>query len=152
MLAWLSIILVNSKIFKLSFNLSLTHLRALIVCYELKGDLSHLMLKIFHETFENFETTNHASKTGWQTLFFSYKCFKLWQPLQLLLLRCMAENSPNFNMLFQLVLTKFFKVNCFLVYRKLIMWSSHAKSLLTFRQLFLVEVIYFKWLSLADTV
>ena len=140
MLAWLSIILVNSKIFKLSFNLSLTHLRALIVCYELKGDLSHLMLKIFHETFENFETTNHASETGWQTLFFSYKCSNFgshcncyfWD-VWLKILRL-----SNFNMLFQLVLTKFFKVNCFLVYWKLIMWSSHAKSLLTFKQLFLV--------------
>ena len=93
MLAWLSIILVNSKTFKLSFNLSLTHLRALIVCYELKGDLSHLMLKIFHETFENFEITNHASETGWQALFFSYKCFNFRQPLQLLLLRCKVKNS-----------------------------------------------------------
>ena len=59
------------------------HLRALIACYELKGDLSCLMLKkIFNETFENFEITricmeNHASVTGWQTLFSSYKCFKL---------------------------------------------------------------------------
>ena len=84
MLAWFSIqILVNSNIFKLSFNLSLMHLRALIACYELKGDLSRLMLKkIFNETFENFEITrmcmeNHASVTGWQKLFFSYKCFKL---------------------------------------------------------------------------
>ena len=84
MLAWFSIqIIVNSKIFKLSFNLSLMHLRALIACYELKGDLSCLMLKkIFNETFEDFEITricmeNHASVTGWQTLFFSYKCFKL---------------------------------------------------------------------------
>ena len=84
MLAWFSIqILVNSIIFKLSFNLFLTHLRALIAHYELKGDLSCLMLKkIFHETFENFKITricmeNHASVTGWQTLFFSYKCFKL---------------------------------------------------------------------------
>ena len=37
---------------------------------------------------------------------------------------------PNFNMLFQLVLQNFSKVNCFRVYRKLITWSSHAKSLL----------------------
>ena len=33
---------------------------------------------------------------------------------------------PNFDMLFQLVLTK---LNCFRVYRKLITWSSHVKSL-----------------------
>ena len=83
-LAWFSIqILVNSKIFKLSFTLSLAHLRAQIVCYELKGDLSPVMLKeIFHDSFENFEITricmeNHASVTGWQKLFSSYKCFQL---------------------------------------------------------------------------
>ena len=55
-LAWISIqILVNSKIFKLSLNLSLTGLRAQIACYELKGDLSpEVMLKeIFHDSFEN---------------------------------------------------------------------------------------------------
>ena len=34
------------------------HFRAQIVCYKLKGDLSHVMLKeIFHESFENFEIT-----------------------------------------------------------------------------------------------
>ena len=84
-LAWFSIeILVNSNIFKLSLNLSLTHLRAQIACYKLKGDLSPVMLKkIFHESFENFEITtricmeNHASMTGWQKLFLSYKCFQL---------------------------------------------------------------------------
>ena len=84
-LAWFSIhILVNSKIFKLPLNLSITHLRAQIVCYELNGDLSPVMFKeIFHESFENFEITtricieNHASVTGWQKLFFSYKCFQL---------------------------------------------------------------------------
>ena len=70
-LAWFSIqILVNSKIFKLSLNLSFTHLRAQIACYELKGDLSPVMLKeIFQDSFENFEITricveNHASVTG----------------------------------------------------------------------------------------
>ena len=34
------------------------HLRAQITCYELKGDLSPVMLKeIFDESFENFEIT-----------------------------------------------------------------------------------------------
>jgi len=76
-------ILVNSKIFKLLLNLSLTHLRAQIAFYELKGNLSPVMLKkIFHEGFENFEITricmeNHASVTGLQKLLFSYKCFQL---------------------------------------------------------------------------
>ena len=50
--------------------LSLMHLRAQITCYELKGDLSPVMLKeIFQDSFENFEITricveNHASMTG----------------------------------------------------------------------------------------
>ena len=85
MLAWFSIqILVNSKILKLMLlYLSPMHLRAQITCYELKGDLSPVMLKeIFHDSFENFEITricmeNHASVTGWQKLFFSNKCFQL---------------------------------------------------------------------------
>ena len=57
MLAWFSIqILANSKIFKLPLNLSLTHLRAQIAWYEVKGDFSPVMLKkIFHESFENFK-------------------------------------------------------------------------------------------------
>ena len=44
---------------------------------------NNVMLKeIFHDSFENFEITricmeNHASVTGWQKLFFSYKCFQL---------------------------------------------------------------------------
>ena len=60
------------------------HLRAQIVCYELKVYLSPLMLKeIFHNSFENFEITticmeNHTIVTGWQKFFFSYKCFQLW--------------------------------------------------------------------------
>ena len=37
---------------------------------------------------------------------------------------------PNFNMLFQLMLTKFFKSELFRVYRKLITWSTNAKGLL----------------------
>ena len=58
-LAWFSIqILLHSKIFKLSLNLSFTHLRAQIACYELKGDLGSVMLKeMFHESFENLEIT-----------------------------------------------------------------------------------------------
>ena len=44
--------------FKLSCNLFFRHLRAQIVCYELKGDLSPVILKeIFHDSFENFEIT-----------------------------------------------------------------------------------------------
>ena len=48
-------ILVNPKICKQSLNLFLTHLTAQISCYELKGDLSPVMLKeIFHDSFEHF--------------------------------------------------------------------------------------------------
>ena len=72
---------VKSNIFKLPLNLSLTHLRAQIACYGLKGDLGFKESKeLLHESFENFEISricmeNHASVTGWQKLFFSYKCF-----------------------------------------------------------------------------
>ena len=41
-----------------------------------------LIKKIFHDNFENVEIAticmeNHASVTGWQKLFFPYKCFQL---------------------------------------------------------------------------
>ena len=41
-----------------------------------------LIKKIFNDNFENFEIAticmeNHASVTGWQNLFISYKCFQL---------------------------------------------------------------------------
>ena len=41
-----------------------------------------MLKEIFHDSFENFEITricmeNHTSVTGWQKLFFSYKCFQL---------------------------------------------------------------------------
>ena len=75
-----------------------------------------LIKKIFNDNFENFEIAticmeNHASVTGWQNLFFPYKCFQVsaafWD-IRLKILRL-----PNFNMLFQLVLTKFFKSELF---------------------------------------
>ena len=80
-LAWFSIqILLNSKIFKLSLNISFTHLRAQIA---FKGDLSSIMLKErFNNILKILEFTwicmeNHTSVTGWQKLFLSYKCFQL---------------------------------------------------------------------------
>ena len=76
---------------------------------------------------------NHASVTGWQKLFFliqmlltfggRYNCY-FWDT-QLKILKLL-----NFNMLFQLVLTKFFNSELFTCLPKLITWSSHAKSLL----------------------
>ena len=56
------------------------HIRAQIDCYELKGDLSPVMLKeiIISQQFENFEIYKdlyYSSVTGWEKLFFSYKSF-----------------------------------------------------------------------------
>ena len=75
---WCSIqILVISQIFKLSLNLSLTHLRVKLP--ELKGDLSPVMLKeIFRDSFEKFEIYKNLygkpCKHDWVAkLFFSYK-------------------------------------------------------------------------------
>ena len=49
-------ILVNSKTFNFSLDLPLTHLKAQIACYELKGDLISVMLKkILHDSFENYK-------------------------------------------------------------------------------------------------
>ena len=54
-LEWFSIqVLVNSEIFKLSLNLSFTHLRAQTACYELKGDLSPVI---------NSKNKNNETKT-----------------------------------------------------------------------------------------
>ena len=67
---------VNSEIFKLSLNLSLTHLRAQSTCYELKGDLSPVILKeIFHDSLKTSKFTrncmeNHSGVTGWLKLLF----------------------------------------------------------------------------------
>ena len=79
--------------------------------YELKGDLSPVMLKeIFHDSFKNFKITticveNHASVTGWQKLLyliqmlptFGSHCNRYFLDLRLKILRL-----PYFNMLFQL--------------------------------------------------
>ena len=56
------------------------HIRAQIDCYELKGDLSPVMLKeiIISQQFENFEIYKdlyYSSVTEWEKLFFSYKSF-----------------------------------------------------------------------------
>ena len=58
---------------------------------------------------------NHASVTGWQKLFlslmlptFGVRCHRYFWDIRLKILML-----PNFNMLFQLVLTKFFKIEPF---------------------------------------
>ena len=66
---------------------------------------------------------NHASVIGWQKLFFSYKCFQLLAAVTIATFEILG--LPIFNMLFQLVLTKFFKSELFLFFMR----SSHTKSL-----------------------
>ena len=94
------------------------HLRAQIDCYELKGGLSPVILKeIFHESFENFriykDLYGKPLKRDWvakvvfliqMLLTFGgrYNCYFCDTRLKILRLF-------NFNMLFQLVLTIFFK-------------------------------------------
>ena len=73
-----------------------------------------MLKEIFHDSFENFEiricVENHASVTRWRKLFFSYKCFQLSAAVAIATfeIRQKILRLPNFNMLFQLVLTKFF--------------------------------------------
>ena len=119
-LVWFSIqILVNSKIFKLSLNLSLTHLRTQIASYKLKGNLSPVMLKeIFHDSFENFEITricmeNHASVTGWQKLFSSYKCFQLLAAVAIATFEIYGSKFSCYIILICSLLTNFFKSELF---------------------------------------
>ena len=57
-----------------------------------------MLKEIFHESFENFETTricveHHVSVTGWQKLFSHSNASNFQRPLQLLLLRYTAENA-----------------------------------------------------------
>ena len=115
---------VYSKLFKLSLSLSFTHLIGSNCLYYLKGDLSPVMLKeIFHSSFESSEITrifieNHASVNGWmdgKSCFlmqtpptFGGRCNHYFWGIRRRILRL-----PNFNMLFQLVLTKFFRSELF---------------------------------------
>ena len=72
-LEWFSIVQlrVNSEIFKLSFNLSRSLVRAQTAFYELKGGLSLVMLKeLFHDSLKICKFTrcveNHSSVIEWQ--------------------------------------------------------------------------------------
>ena len=80
-LEWFSTqILANSEISKLSCNLSLTHLRAEIECYELKGDLSPGMFKeIFHNSLKIRNLQGFIWKTI-QVWLGSKKCFSHTNP------------------------------------------------------------------------
>ena len=64
-LDWFSIqLLVNSETYELSLNLSLTHLMAQIACYELKRDLSPVMLKeIFLDSLKILKFTTICMET-----------------------------------------------------------------------------------------
>ena len=123
MLEWFSVqLLVNSEFLKLLLNLSLTHLRAQSACYELKGNLSPVMLnEKFNNSLKISKFTricmvNNSSMTRGQKLFSHTNPSNFWRLLQSLLLRYTTENLKvvlNFNMLFQLILTKFFKSQLF---------------------------------------
>ena len=119
--------------FILSLNLSLTHLRAQIACYELKGDLNPVMLKeIFHNSFKisGFVwKTIHAWLCGKSCFLiqipqiFSSHCnhyfWDIWLKIcRLPKLYALSARANNF----------FSKANCFCVYRNLIIWSINAKA------------------------
>ena len=81
---------VNKKTVKLNVNPSLTHVRTESAFYELKGDLSPLMLnEIFHDSLKISKFTRicmeiHSSVNEWQKLFFSYNS-NFRRPMQSLL-------------------------------------------------------------------
>ena len=60
---------------------------------------------------------NHESVTGWQKLFFLYKCFQLSAAVAIATFEKNGWKSSgylsNFDMVFTLVLTKFFKSELF---------------------------------------
>ena len=58
-------------------------------------------------------------------LIFGCRCNRFFRDIRLKIYRL-----PNFNMLFQCLITKFPKANCFRVYRKLITWLTIAKGVL----------------------
>ena len=60
---------------------------------------------------------NHASVTGWQKLFLSYKCFQLSAAIAIATFEIYDWKFSDYwylILLFQLVLTKFFKSELFL--------------------------------------
>ena len=92
--------------------------------------------EILHESFENFKLQEFVWKP----------CRRNWMAKAVFLIQRLPTfggrfnphfwdiwlkmfRLPNFNMLFQLVLTIFFKSELFRVYGELITWSSHEKSL-----------------------
>ena len=106
----------------MSLNLFLTHSSAQIACYESKGYLSPRKLRNYKDLYVKPCKCDWMAKVVFliQMLptFGSHcnHCFFWGIGLKILRL-------PNLNMLFQPLL-------CFHDYRKLITWSSHAKSLL----------------------
>ena len=85
----------------LSFNLFRTHLRAQIACYELKGNLSSVMLRKYFTTVWNFRNLQGF----------------VWETIQ----EWLGGKSCFSN---------FSKANGHRVYQKLILWSTNAKGLL----------------------
>ena len=132
--------------------------------YELKGDLSPVMLKeIFHESVELY---GKSCKRDWMAKVvyliqmlptFGGRCNRYFWDIRLKILRL-----PNFNMLFQLVLTKFFKSELFSCLAKVghVIKSYKAPIIAKFAYILLPQMKYvyfdisksFLWLwSLLET-
>ena len=109
-------LLVNSETFKLSLNLSPTHLKAQSACYELKGNLSPLILnEIFHHSLKISKFTRICEENHSKVVFliqilliFDDRCNRCFWDTRLKMYRL-----PNFNLLLQLMVTKFFKSELF---------------------------------------
>ena len=117
-------LLVNSEVFKLSLNLSLAHLRAQRACYELKGDLNPVILnEIFLDSLKiskiykdlcgkpfkrDWVTKVGFSHTNSSNFRFGGRCNRYFWDTRLKMYRL-----PNFNLLFQFMLTKFLKSELF---------------------------------------
>ena len=74
---------------------------------------------------------NHESVTGWEKLFFLYKCLQLSAAVAIATFENPQVTSEILICSLRLCLQNFSKANCFRVYRKLITWSSREKSLYT---------------------
>ena len=77
-----------------------------------------MLKEIFHDSFENFEITricmeNHASVTGWQKLFSSYKCFQLLAAVAIATFEIYGSKFSGYIILICSLLTNFFKSELF---------------------------------------
>ena len=96
-----------------------------------------MLQKIFYNSFNISKFTricmeNHSSMNGWQKLFFPYKFFYFSAAIAIAAFKIYSWKFTGYLILicsFSSCWKNFSKVNCFRVYRKLIMWSTKAKGL-----------------------